>query len=338
MTDVLDWHSVKTVVLHGEVSGEAGKDEQDVLVQVEVVFQALSELGYDPVIVPLSLNLTEIIVRLQAIRPAFVFNLVESITGQGRLIYIAPAIMDFLKIPYTGSRTEAMFLTSHKLLAKKILRTTGIATPPWLSLDEIFTGSLLEGPYIIKSVWEDASVGLDEDSVIFARSRDHLCQEMVSRLGNLGGDCFAEMFIEGREFNLSLLAGDNGPEVLPPTEIRFDGYPPNKNRVVGYRAKWDEDSFEYHHTPRCFDFPKKDEPLLRNLVELTRRCWHLFRLQGYARVDFRVDQADMPWVLEVNANPCLSPDSGFVAAAAQSGLEFNQIIERIIKNAVTEGL
>jgi D-alanine-D-alanine ligase len=333
------------IVLHGEVPREAGKDEQDVLFQVEVVFQALSELGYDPVIVPLSMNLTEIIVRLLAIRPAFVFNLVESITGQGRLIYIAPAIMDFLKIPYTGSRTEAMFLTSNKLLAKKILQTTGIATPPWLSLDETCldkgetgTGFLSPGPYIIKSVWENASVGLDEDSVILARNRDHLRHEMVSRLGNLGGECFAEVFIEGREFNISLLSGDNGPEVLPPAEIRFDDYPPDKNRVVGYRAKWDEDSFEYHHTPRCFDFPKKDGPLLRHLVELARRCWYLFGLRGYARVDFRVDQAGIPWVLEINANPCLSPDSGFVAAAVQSGLGFNRIIERIIKDTVTKGL
>ena len=341
MTDVLDWYPVKVmkaIVLHGEVSGEAGRDEQDVLVQVGVVSQALSELGYDPVIVPFSMNLTEIIVRLLAIRPAFVFNLVESVTGQGRLIYIAPAIMDFLNIPYTGSSTEAMFLTSNKLLAKKILQTIGIATPAWLSLDEIGTGSLSPGPYIIKSVWENASVGLDEDSVILARNRGHLRQEMVSRLENLGGNCFAEVFIEGREFNLSLLAGDNGPEVLPPAEIRFDDYPPDKNRVVGYRAKWDEDSFEYHHTPRCFDFPKKDEPLLRNLVELARRCWYLFGLRGYARVDFRVDQAGIPWVLEINANPCLSPDSGFVAAAVQSGLGFNRIIERIIKDTVTEEL
>jgi len=326
---------MKAVVLHGEVSREAGKDEQDVLVQVGVVSQALSELGYDPVIVPISLNFTEMVDRLLSIRPAFVFNLVESITGQGRLIHLAPAIMDFLKISYTGSRTEAMFLTSNKILAKKILQTNGIATPPWLSFDEISTGSLPEGPYIIKSVWEDASIGLDEGSVVFAKDRDHLRREMVSRLGNLGGDSFAEVFIEGREFNLSLLAGENGPEVLPPVEIMFDDYPPGKNRVVGYRAKWDEDSFEYHHTLRCFDFPKEDEPLLRNLVELAKQCWYMFHLQGYARVDFRVDQTCIPWVLEVNVNPCLSPDSGFVAAAAQAGLGFNQVIERIIKGAIT---
>lgn len=333
MTYVLDWYSMKAIVLHGEVSGGAGKDEEDVLVQVEAVSRALSELGYDPVIVPLSMNLTEIVARLQAIRPALVFNLVESLTGRGRLIHIAPSVMDSLKIPYTGSGTEAIFLTSHKLLAKKILQTNGIATPPWLALEETSADSPLEGQYIIKSVWEDASIGLDEDSIVFAKDVGHLRQEMIARLGKLGGDCFAEVFIEGREFNISLLAGENGPEVLPPAEIRFDDYPPGRNRVVGYRAKWDEDSFEYHHTPRCFDFSREDETLLRDLAELSRRCWGLFHLRGYARVDFRVDQAGIPWVLEINANPCLSPGSGFVAAAAQSGLEFNRIIERIIKNA-----
>ena len=167
--------------------------------------------------------------------------------------------------------------------------------------------------------------------------------EMNVRRESLGGECFAEAYIEGREFNLSLLAsedlkggpvsvgrGKSCPEVLPPAEIRFDSYPAGKVRVVGYRSKWDEDSFEFTHTPRSFDFPDCDNALLVDLKDLALRCWELFDLRGYARVDFRVDGAGRPWILEVNANPCLSPDAGFAAAAARAGLPFTEVLNRII--------
>ena len=154
---------------------------------------------------------------------------------------------------------------------------------------------------------------------------------MEARCEALGGACLAEAYIDGREFNLSLLAGEGGPEVLPPAEIRFDAYPPGKVRVVGYRSKWEEGSFEFANTPRTFQFSAQDAPLLSQLKELARRCWNIFDLQGYARVDFRVDGAGRPWILEVNANPCLSPDAGFSAATLRAGLTFPDVLTRIIR-------
>jgi D-alanine-D-alanine ligase len=203
-------------------------------------------------------------------------------------------------------------------------------TPPWITLDDAQGKPFAPGLYIIKSVWEHASVGLDEDSIVSVQHEKKLHKLMISKRENLGGACFAELFVAGREFNLSMLAGPEGPEVLPPAEIRFDDYPPEKLHVVGYRAKWDEDSFEYRHTPRTFEFPAEDAPLLLKLMDLAIACWQLFDLKGYARVDFRVDEAGRPWILEINANPCLSPDGGFYAAAERRGLGFNQVIERII--------
>ena len=324
---------MKTVILHGEVSEDANRDEQDVLVQVHTVSRALSELGFTPITVPVSLNITHAIDILQVIRPVFVFNLVESIAGQGNLIHIVPSIMDFLKIPYTGAGTEATFLTSHKVLAKQFLQAKGIATPYFLMPDTQQSDPFPGGTYIIKSVWEHASTWLDEESIIFSEDLHHLSQIILRRQTQLGIACFAETFVEGREFNLSLLAGHRGPEVLPPAEILFDDYPPGKHRVVDFRSKWVEDSFEYQHTPRRFDFPADDEPLITHLTEITLQCWHTFSLRGYARVDFRVDATGKPWVLEVNTNPCLSPDGGFYAAVERSGLSFNGAIERIIHDA-----
>ena len=243
---------------------------------------------------------------------------------------MAPSILDCLNIPYTGARTEAIFITSQKLLAKRFMQMSGLDTPPWISPDEPRANPFTPDCYVIKSVWEHASVGLDEDSIVSVQNEKKLHKIMKAKRDSLGGACFAEAFIAGREFNLSLLAGPDGPEVLPPAEIRFDDYPPGKLHVVGYRAKWDEASFEYQHTPRTFEFPVEDAPLLKKLTDLALECWQLLDLKGYARVDFRVDQAGKPWILEINTNPCLSPDAGFHAAAKCAGLKFSGVIERII--------
>jgi len=142
----------------------------------------------------------------------------------------------------------------------------------------------------------------------------------------LGIPLFAEGYVEGREFNLSLLAG----EVLPPAEIRFEGFPAGQPKMVDYRAKWDEESAEYRHTVRSFAFSPADAPLLEELAAIARRCWQAFGLRGYARVDFRVDPRGHPWVLEVNTNPCISPDGGFVAAASRAGLDLPALVGRIL--------
>jgi D-alanine-D-alanine ligase len=147
-----------------------------------------------------------------------------------------------------------------------------------------------------------------------------------------GGEWFAETFVEGREFNLSILADENGPEVLPPAEIIFEGYSEEMPKIVDYRAKWDETAYSYHHTPRNFDFASSDLPLLETLKKLALDCWKVFDLRGYARVDFRVDTKGAPWVLEVNANPCLSTDAGFAAALERAGISFKAAVDRILKD------
>ena len=327
---------MKAVILHGDVSDDAGMDEKDVLVQADFVSSILSDLGYEPTIIPFSLNFSKTLDMLKEIQPAFVFNLVETIAGQGSLIHIAPSLLDFLKIPYTGAAAEAQFLTSNKVLAKQFLHAADIATPSFFLPDKHSDDSFVEGTYIIKAVWEHASVWLNENSLISTKDQRDLGKAILSQQEKLAMPCFAEIFIDGREFNISMLAGDKGPDVLPHAEIRFDDYPSGKARVVDYRSKWVEDSFEYRHTPRCFAFPKEDEPLLHQLTDLALRCWHVFGLRGYARVDFRIDKTGRPWVLEVNTNPCLSPDGGFYAAVEQAGLSFSRAIERIIRDTLRQ--
>lgn len=326
---------MRIVVLHNDVPDPAPPDEQDALLQAEAVRFALSQAGHEAVKVPFPLDTRRVIDELRKLRPALVFNLVESVEGRGRLIHLAPTVLDYLALPYTGSSTEALFLTSHKLAAKKCLKEAGISTPPWYSTRDKQAGERIpESFFILKSVWEHASIGLEDDSVIHTGDPGKLRTELERRKKKMGGEAFAEIYIDGREFNLSLLGKKGKAEILPPAEIVFRDFPEGKPRIVGYRAKWDDGAFEYHNTPRSFDFPQEDGPLIEKLKTISSACWGVFGLRGYARVDFRVDREGTPWVLEVNANPCLTPDSGFVAAAEKHGLSYRDLIIRIAEEAL----
>jgi D-alanine-D-alanine ligase len=324
----------KIVILHTDVAEDAGVDEQDCLRQAETIAQAMISLGCEPVMLPFVLDLNVTITTLRSLQPAVVFNLVETLAGQGSLIYFATALLDSLRIPYTGCRTEAMFLTSNKPLSKNILHAAGIATPPWLTADGIAVGQTATETYILKASWEDASVGLDDASIMRTADRKILLAALRKRKQTLGMDCFAEAYIDGREFNIALLATDQGVRLLPAAEMLFHDYPSDKLKVLDYRAKWVEDSFEYGNTGRTLDIPSQDEPLVARLRDIALTCWHLFGLRGYARVDFRVDQQGNPFVLEINANPCLSLDAGFAAALERAGIKYSEAIDDIIRDAL----
>jgi D-alanine-D-alanine ligase len=318
----------RVAIVYGAVAADAGPDEQDVLIEVDTVRQALAGLGFATTTLPLTLDLEAARRQLLRLRPAFVFNLVESVDGLGRLIHLAPALYESLGLPYTGSGSEAVYLTSSKLLAKRLMAGAGIPTPEWSwPAAQRLSAAAFAGPYIVKSVWEHASIGIDETSVVDDWRK--VPAIVRHRRRHLGGEWFAERFVEGREFNLSLLGGADGVELLPPAEMLFVDYPAGKRRIVDYAAKWHAGSFEFRNTVRRFEFPRQDRPLLAELEAIARWCWFLFGLRGYARVDCRVDAAGRPWVLEVNINPCLSPDAGFAAAAACAGLDLAAVVRRI---------
>ncbi len=322
-------------VAHNAVVDTGSPDEKDVLDQVDAVQGALGRLGYKTTVVAVDLALDAIVDRVEGTTPDLVFNLVESLAGSGRMIHCFPSLLDALGIAYTGSPAESLFLSSNKLLAKDRLLNAGIDTPPWVAsgsgLQPPFTdGRIAPHQWIIKSVWEHASIGLDENAIVPAGRSADLPDLLAQRAPQLGGDCFAEAFIEGREFNLSVIQGASGPVVLPPAEIVFEGFGNGRPRIVDYKAKWDSDSYAYHHTPRRFDFKDEDMAVIAQLKRMALQCWDLFDLKGYARVDFRVDDQNRPWVLEINANPCISPDAGFAAAVEQSGMTYDQAIACIV--------
>lgn len=324
------------VVLLNQVSSKPTPDELDVLIQCDAVEGALQQLGHRTTRLSCGLNLETTRDRLRQLSPDIVFNLVESFDGTDRLMPLATLLLESLGLAFTGTSSHGILATSGKLLAKRDLHLSGLPTPAWMTpTSDGWQGQRPERA-ILKAVWEHASFGMGDDAVVDCRRlSDPLIQERLRLRERQSGKAhFAEQFVDGREFNLSLLAGDSDPEVLPPAEIQFIDFPPEKPRIVGYSAKWHEQSAEYRNTPRTFDFAASDNSLLDELRQLAIRCWHQFELGGCGRVDFRVDTTGQPWILEVNTNPCLAPDAGFAAAVQRAGMPYHAAIDRILSDGL----
>ena len=208
-------------------------------------------------------------------------------------------------------------------------------------------------PWILKPACEDASLGLDGDAVCATREAALArAAELLRRFP--GQPLVVERYLPGRELNVSLLAAPaareprlgqshdprhprhprHPPIVLPVAEIEFVDYPPGMPRIVGYEAKWQPDSFAYTHTVRRFPSEAAAAPLLEEARRLALAAWRACGLSGYGRVDLRLDERGAPHVLEVNANPCLAADAGFMAAAEEAGLTAAEVISRILADAV----
>jgi D-alanine-D-alanine ligase len=236
-------------------------------------------------------------------------------------------LLDAMKIPYTGNSSTALVATASKVCVKQRLHRVGLPTPNWINADRGWTGDG-NARFILKSVHEHASFGLDDSSVVRVTGQEQVSALLHDRESLTGREYFAEEFIDGREFNLSLIGP--GPRVLPPAEIDFSTFPLGMERIVGHAAKCDQDSFEYNNTERLFDFPANDQPLLQHISQLAVECWQLFELRGYARVDFRIDSAQQPWILEINANPCILPDAGFAASLENAGIQYDDAVQAIL--------
>ncbi|HWF65350.1 MAG TPA: hypothetical protein VN685_12115, partial [Rhizomicrobium sp.] len=170
------------------------------------------------------------------------------------------------------------------------------------------------------------SLGLDDQCVVEAAQVKARATQCATRFG---GGWFAERYVEGREFNIAVLDG----RVLPMAEMRFEHWPEGKPRIVGYDAKWEEDSTGWNGTVRAFGVETEEPSLAEALKTACEKVWDLFGLTGFARIDFRVDRGGTPLILEVNTNPCISPDAGFAAAAAEAGMSYEALIEAIVEAA-----
>ncbi|HJW41004.1 MAG TPA: hypothetical protein VJ476_07220 [Rhizomicrobium sp.] len=322
---------MRILVLHSDVAPDAPPEEIDTLTSAAAVADALVKHGHDVSQAPFTTDPDRFAKLLAHHRADVVFNMVEGVDGLGALAPIAPRMLDEAGAVFTGADAVAMAVTSDKPLTKRRMREAGIGTADWHEPPD-WSGLKEGATYIVKSTLEDASVGLDDGCIVTGREAVKRRAEESAR--RHGGNWFAEAYIDGREFNISVMQGPDGPVVLPLAEMRFDDWPSDKPRIVGYGAKWDESLDINDQMVRCFDTEKSDPVLAAKLRRACEGVWRLFDLNGYCRVDFRVTPQGEPLVLEINTNPCIAPDAGFAAAGEQLGLSYDQLVMRLVDNAL----
>lgn len=326
--------NMRVAVMREEVGDNASPDALDTVAMARAVAESLEQCGWSARQVLLGQNVRAFEDELAGFDPHVVFNLVESFAGQASLASVAPALCRKAGIPCTGSDEGALAAAADKALSRRMMAAASIPAPAGTSLQELRRG-LFPGPgcYIVKSRFEDASLGLDADCVVEAADAPSLLRVMETLAPRMAGDCVAERYVKGREFNLALLAAPNGtPRPLPLAEMLFD--PAMKGpAILGYAAKWHGESEAYAASVRSFDLDGTGAPTAE-MIRAGLRCWEIFGLAGYARVDFRVSERGEIFVIDVNPNPCIAPDSGFVAAARKAGLTHGDLVHAIVDDTL----
>ncbi len=306
---------MKVLLLHDRVPPDAPPDQVDALAQAAAIAEELRD--HEVLVRPWGEDTAALLGTVD-----LVVNLVESLDGVGARAHLAPALFEAVGVPFTGSSASSIALTTDKVLTKQLLAAKGLRVAEAWSPD-----AAPEALWIAKSRWEDASIGLDDDCVVRTAEVPAAARRLAERGG---GEALVERFVDGREVNVGILETERGPVVLPIAEITF-ALPAGKPRIVGYKAKWDDASVESLGTERVFG--AAGLPLDR-LAEQSLRAFTACGLRGYGRVDWRVPSEGDPVVLEVNANPCLAPDAGFVAAAARAGLTLGDVVGAIVRRAL----
>lgn len=308
-------------VIHGAFVDRP--DEQDTVDTAQSIASSLERLGFSSEVVCVGRDL-EALERLAQRRPFVVFNLVEALGGEAARAADAVFRLEALGLAFTGASGSAYVASNGKLSTKARLTRQGIPTPAcWLAGETVPA----EKTVIVKSVEEHGSLGMDAGSVVPGSQAQ---AEISRREERFGGCFFAEEYIGGREFNVSVIETRSGPGVLPVAEIDFSGLPEGTLPIVDFAAKWDARAVTYHNTPRRFGLNGREPVLAAEISRLSLAAWHGLGLCGYARVDFRVDDGGGVYVLEANANPCLAPDAGFAAAAAEADLTYDDVISAIV--------
>lgn len=258
--------------------------------------------------------------QLQDANPDLVFNLVETVCGNDALSVVAVQLLEMLGIPYTGCPMYAQVATADKMLMKQVLQAQGIPTPS--------AHFVPRASFILKARAEHASVGLDSACVRSFASADALAQAVAEKANATGRPWMAEQYIEGREFSCAFV----GQTILPPAEFCFDPHYEG-HKIITYQAKWNEDAPAYKQHWRRYDF---EEDIKVSLASLTAQCRKALFMRGYARVDFRRDAAGNLYVIDINTNPCISPDSTFIDMAGKAQIPLDQLFDKIIEDALLE--
>lgn len=324
--------SMEPVDLDASAVAMRDSSEFGVVESMQEIQVALEEHGHEVGLFNVDGNIWRLIDFLRNDRPDAIFNLCESVESESAHESYVAGIYELLHVPYTGAPPSALTMALNKHRAKEILIANELPTPRHImcaGLIDLQQASRLRFPMIVKPSREDASIGIDNKSIV--NNMDELRVRVAFIIDRFQQPAIVEEFIEGRELNVAVL-GDP-PVVMPISEIDFSTMPAGLPKIVTYEAKWMEGSVAYKSTvPKC---PAPlDEAVAAECRDIALRAFVALECRDYARVDMRLTADGKPYILEVNPNPDLSRDAGFMRSAGVHGLNFNQAICAILDCAI----
>ena len=296
------------------------------------VARALMQNDHDVRLVGVVDDVRQLVDRVAAFDPVLVFNCCEGFRGSAQYEYAVAAVLEMHGWRHTGSTPTALLVARNKSMSKKILKHHGIRVPEFATFhpgDAFLRPSTLRFPLIVKPLFEDASVGIAQASVV---SDDGSLAERVGFIHEkFQQAAIAEELIEGRELYVGLI-GNNKLEMLPIVELHFGTLPKAERRIVTYKAKWDDEYRERHHIRS--GFARLSEAVRAKIRELCETAFHALWLQDYGRLDLRLTHDHEVYVLEANPNPFIAQGHELANAAEKAGMSYRAFVQRIVDEAL----
>jgi D-alanine-D-alanine ligase len=298
------------------------------------VLACLGRLGHETDTLAVFDNVVAIVEKIASFQPDVVFNLTESFDAQRAHEPNIPALLELLKVRYTGAGPEALLLCKDKSLAKKLLSYHRVRVARFVVSQKSRPLRRLKRfvfPAFVKPAGEESSDGIAQAS--FARDEGEALERVRFLHERFEGDVMVEEYIEGRELYVSVI-GHKRLTVFPPRELFFEQVPDDAPKFATSKAKWD-DAYRSKWGIRKGPAAPLPEGVPRKLDQMARTVYRVLKIRGLGRIDTRVTAAGEVIVIEANPNPSLAREDDFAQSAAAGEVDYDALIQKILDAALS---
>ena len=293
------------------------------------VTSTLRDLGHDLCMLGVKDDLGVIRKAVDEFKPHIAFNLMEAFHEIGAFDTNVVSYLELLRLPYSGCNPRGMVLSRDKALSKKLMAYHRIPVPEFAVCKRKLAIRLprrLRFPVIVKSLTQEASIGIAQASVV--EDEPKLRERVQFIHESIGTDAIVERFIAGRELYVGII-GNERLQTFPVWEMQFGKMPEGVHRIATDRVKWSVKYQKKHgiETAEASDLP---DGLAEMIQRLAKRAYRTLELSGYARLDLRLDADGRFYMLEANANPQLAFGEDFAESAERAGLTYEALLQRIL--------
>jgi D-alanine-D-alanine ligase len=293
------------------------------------VVSTLREMGHEVRALGVRSDLRVVREAIEEWKPHIAFNLLEEFDGLATYDQNVVAYLELLRVPYTGCNPRGLMLSRDKALSKKILTYHRIPCPDFAVFPigrTVRRPARLPFPLIVKSLTEDASLGISQASVV--ESDEKLGERVAFVHQNLGTSAIAERYVEGRELYVAVV-GNRRLRVFPVWELRMEGLPDEARPIATQRLKWSK-QYQEKYGIKWGEARNLPDGVTRRVQTLAKRIYRALGLSGYARIDFRLDANQAPYVLEANPNPEIAYGEELAESAEKAGLSYEALLQQIL--------